>query len=207
MFLQATWCKNFDWDDKIDEDSSRQWLTIKPDLQDLSEIHIPRNLKIESTGEIQYSLACFCDASTRLHTLQCCIFVQKDKVDSKSDLIFAKTRLAPIKEISIPRLELMTVLIGVRCIQFVKNQLGFPLTSIGLWSDSQWLCSEKPLPVFVQNIVNEIKEHTGITFAYTPSKENPADIASRGSSVQNLADLWWHGPSWLIKSHYENMPV
>ena len=82
-------------------------------------------------------------------------FVQKDKVDSKSDLIFAKTRLASIKEISIPRLKLMTVLIGMRCIQFAKDQLGFPLTSIGLWSDSQcvlnWLCSEKPLPVFVQN--------------------------------------------------------
>ena len=155
LFLQTTWCKNFDWDDQIDEDCAMLWLILKPDLQDLSEIHIPRNLKMESTGEIQNSLVCFCDASTSAYATVL-YFVQTDRVNSKSDLIFAKTRLAPMNEMSIPRLELMAVLIGVRCVKFVKEQLGLPLTSISLWSDSQcvlnWLCSEKPLPAFVKKV-------------------------------------------------------
>ena len=101
-----------------------------------------------------------------------------------------------MKEINIPRLELMSVQIGVRCVQFVKDQLRLPLSSIYLWSDSQcvlnWLCTEKPLSVFVQNRSNAINDHKDIKFGYTPSKENPADIASRGSTVQSIADneLW-----------------
>ena len=151
---------------------------------------------------------CFCDASKSAYAAVVYL-LQRNEVTSKSDLIFAKTRLAPMKEITIPCLELMAVLIGVCCVQFVKDQLRLLLASINLWSNSQcvlnWFCAEKPLSVFVQNRGSEIKGHKDITFGYTPSKENPADIASRGSTVQNIAvnDLWWHGPKWLIKSEEE----
>ena len=56
--------------------------------------------------------------------------------------------------------------------------------------------------MFVQNRVGEIKGHKYNTFGYTLSKENPADIARHGSTVQNLVenDFWWHVPYWLINS-------
>ena len=59
--------------------------------------------------------------------------------------------------------------------------------------------SDKTLPTFVRNTVKEINSHRDITFEYVNTKETPADIASRGCTVQQIAenDLWWKGPSWL----------
>ena len=67
-----------------------------------------------------------------------------------------------------PRLELMAVLIGVRCVKFVKEQLKISVEGIDIWTDSQcvlkWLKSEKDLSVFVRNRVKEINSHRDITF-------------------------------------------
>ncbi|MCG8029443.1 MAG: hypothetical protein N0E40_15975, partial [Candidatus Thiodiazotropha taylori] len=81
-----------------------------------------------------------------------------------------------------------------------------------LWIDSQcvlsWIRSKKLLSSFVENRVNEIRSHEDISFHYIPSKDNPADIASRGVSVDDLLDnqLWWLGPKWLIQS-CDNWPI
>ena len=77
---------------------------------------------------------------------------QESDCGSEANLVFTKTRLAPVKEITIPRLELMAILIGVRCIQYVKEQLKLDITNTYLWRDSQvaltWINSDKSLPVF-----------------------------------------------------------
>ena len=92
---------------------------------------------------------------------------------------------------AIPRLELMAVVIGVRCLRFVKQQLNISIEGIHLWTDSQcvfkWIDSEKDLSVFVAYRVKEIKSEGNITFGYARSEENPADIASRGTTFQNLS--------------------
>ena len=72
-----------------------------------------------------------------------------------------------------------------------------------LWTDSQcvlhWMKSHKPLPVFVQNRLKEITSHKDIKFRYVTTTQNPADLATRGVSTEELVNnqLWWHGPSWL----------
>ena len=158
--MRCQWCKNLGWADKIDKECMSQWLLLKPDLLSVSDFHIPRNNKIEGDGVIQFSLVCFCDASKSTYAAVVYL-LQKNEVTSRSDLIFAKTRLAVIKQITIPRLELTAVLIGVHCVQCVKVQLGLPLANIYLWSDSQfilkWLCTAKSISVFVRNRVSEIK--------------------------------------------------
>ena len=111
----------------------------------------------------------------------------------KVDLIFSKTRLAPI-QITIPRLELLGVLIGVRALKFVEKELHLPVNSKVLWTDSQcvlhWKQTAKPLPVF---IANRIKASQG-----TCSEHNPADIATRGQSPSELStSIWYKGPQWL----------
>ena len=60
-------------------------------------------------------------------------------------------------------------------------------------------CFEK-IPVTIRkNRLKEIRSQSDIVIKYVTSKEHPADIASRGSSVQKLSEnqLWWHGPVWL----------
>jgi hypothetical protein len=57
---------------------------------------------------------------------------------------------------------------------------------------------------FVENRINKIRESNWPIY-HVDGKMNPADIASRGCSPQELRtnDLWWHGPEWIIKGHYE----
>lgn len=64
---------------------------------------------------------------------------------------------------------------------------------------SYWIQAMKELPVFVKNRISEIKSDENIKFKHVPGEQNPADIASRGCSLQTICvcDLWWHGPIWL----------
>ncbi|XP_053372951.1 uncharacterized protein LOC128546453 [Mercenaria mercenaria] len=97
----------------------------------------------------------------------------------------------------------MAVLIGVRCLKFVRDQLKLDNKNIYVWTDSQcviqWIKSYKDLPTFVKNRVSEIKADGNIKFEYVSGDQNPADVASRGCSLTKLSvcELWWNGPWWL----------
>ena len=66
-------------------------------------------------------LLCFCDASLRAYATTVYMFQMCENSVLRSDILFSKTRLAPLKEMTISRLELMAVLIGVRCVKLSKN--------------------------------------------------------------------------------------
>ena len=118
----------------------------------------------------------------------------------KADLIFSKTRLAP-DNITIPRLELLGVLIGVRALKFVSRELHLQVTYKIVFTDSlcvlHWLQTKKPLSTFVANRLKEIKMLNDVTFKHVPTEENSADVATRGRPPNELSSMWWNGPSWL----------
>ncbi|VDP17497.1 unnamed protein product [Onchocerca flexuosa] len=89
---------------------------------------------------------------------------------TKTLLVFAKSRIASSKRMTIPRLELLAILIGVGAARFVIKQLGL-------------------LPRFVQNRVEEIRE-AKFLFWYIPSEHNPVDIATKRISPQKLGNKW-----------------
>ena len=118
-------------------------------------------------------------------------------------LVFCKTRLAPTKKVTIPRLELMATVLGIRCLRFVRAQLHLPLqTQDTLWTDSQcvhgWLRSPQPkAPVFVANRLRTIRTHPA-TVRYVASSDNPADLPSRGvPTILKTQKIWFSGPAWL----------
>ena len=211
MLIQQLWCKGLDWDSAIPRDIKLQWNSIQQDLQDIHKHKLQRCVTLsdnDKTGE--FKLVCFCDASTKAYAASVYL-LQSTQDGHKSELIFAKSRLAPIKSMTIPQLEIMAVLIGVRCLKFVQEQLQIHMHSKYLFTDfSQcalhWLVSQKKLPVFIRNCVKEINQHRDVTFGYVRTDENPANIATRGSSVANLCanSLWWKGTKWLERqeSHW-----
>ena len=83
-----------------------------------------------------------------------------------SDLIFSKSRLAPVKSMTIPRVELLGVLFGVRCLNFVKSQLPFSVTTAIILTDSQcvlnWLNSDRDHPTFVKNRILGIRGYEDV---------------------------------------------
>ena len=86
----------------------------------------------------------------------------------------------------------------------VKEALtGFPVTNVYGWLDStvalHWISGNGDYKQFVRNRVNKIQEKQYIQWRHVPTAENPADVGSRGGSIDQLSELWWNGPSWLQK--------
>ena len=197
LFLQDLWTKDKDWDDELDEEDKATWNQIIKDLDELSNITVPRFI-----GNEDMQLIAFCDASKDAYAAA--VYLKTSyQGKTQTNLIFSKSRVASKKKMSIPRLELLAALIATRSVKFVSKELGITDTEKIIFTDSQcvlnWIKSKKPLSVFVRNRIQEINDADGIEFRYVNTRENPADIPSRGINSQELKtnDLWWRGPSWL----------
>ena len=113
--------------------------------------------------------------------------------------------MAPVKTISIPRLELLAASLGLSLAKSVANTLGIDLRSVQFWSDSMnvlwWIRGRsRNFRAFVANRVGEIQSATSPSqWKYVSGKENAADVPTRGCSVSDLScnKLWWEGPAFL----------
>ena len=157
-------------------------------------------------GNKEAELLCFYDASSKAYETTIYLRCQETG-QAIINLIFSKSRIAPLKETSLPRLELLAVLIGTRSINFITQSLQLEIHRKTLWTDSQyvlhWLKSKKILTRFVQRKIDQIRSNKGIKFRCVSTDKNPADITSRGCTVKMLNgnEFWWHGPTWLRKDH------
>uniref|UniRef100_A0A1I7VQ86 Reverse transcriptase domain-containing protein n=1 Tax=Loa loa TaxID=7209 RepID=A0A1I7VQ86_LOALO len=206
LFLQYLWKQNRSWNQILTQEDEQQWHQMI-EKWPTKVIDIPR-LVIKSIKQLKIHI--FTDASSLAYaTAVYALNTEYLRGESTSFLIYAKSRIAPIKGISIPRLELLSVLIGVRAAHFVLKQLGLKEVPVTLWSDSQcalfWIKNySKLLPRLVQNRVEEIRK-ADFTFRYIQSDQNPVDIATRGISPIKLRrrESWWKGPEWLTKAKRE----
>ena len=107
----------------------------------------------------------------------------------------------PCPPLATPMLELLGVLIGVRALKFIMNELYEQVTHMVIFTDSlcvlHWLTTKKPLSSFVVNRLKEIMPCKGVVFKHLSSEQNLADLATRGKPPSELTSMWWNGPSWL----------
>ncbi|VDK17567.1 unnamed protein product [Anisakis simplex] len=198
LFLQDVTKQTKKWDEVTDTNITQRWNTLQSDWKQMS-FCIPH---IIPYSDVQLHI--FTDASSRAYAA---VIYLRNNVTTPSEtfLLMAKSRIAPIQSLTIPRLELLSILIGVRLSNFIAHQLGIQSAPKFLWSDGKcalaWLASgkEDKLPRFVQNRINEIRKTTDIHYAYVQSEDNPADMATRGCSPTELSNNnhWWYGPHWV----------
>ena len=186
VLFQDLWRQGFTWDAPLPEELVQSWNQIALDLQKISNFSIPR--QINALSEPSYRLVAFTDASN--NSYGAAIYVLSSASDQvESALVFAKMRLKPVSGISkrskvelmtIPRLELMGVLIGVRALKFIATQIRVPISSFRLFTDSQcvlhWITKQNSPETFVKNRVAEICQATEVSFSYVSTEENPADL-------------------------------
>ncbi|MCP9260781.1 Zinc knuckle family protein [Dirofilaria immitis] len=118
LFLQHLWKRNYTWDQSISEEDEETWeCLIKEWSTDVKDL--PRCV-IHPSEQMQFHV--FTDASSLVYSAA--IYVRNYGIEGvKTSLIFAKSRIALIKGITKPRLELLAIIIGVRAAHFVINQL------------------------------------------------------------------------------------
>ncbi|XP_063436701.1 uncharacterized protein LOC134718141 [Mytilus trossulus] len=197
MFLQELWKNGLDWDQSLSSEFTKQWTEIAQNTEKALETEIPR-MYLQGEEDISNStLHIFTDASAKAYGA-CAYFV----TEKQSSLVMAKSRVAPLKQITIPKLELMGAVIGARLLDYIGKNIHF--STAFLWTDSQivlqWMNTTKPLNVFTRNRVQEIKKLTEkYQWKYCPTNSNPADLLSRGVDFDKFADsdLWFKGPTWI----------
>ncbi|XP_063989937.1 uncharacterized protein LOC135169131 [Diachasmimorpha longicaudata] len=179
-------------------------LFIQTEINELDKVSIPRWLRL-STESINIQLHGFADASKSAMSAVVYIRLKKLNEPTSTIIVCAKPRVAPLKEMTIPRLELTAVLLLTRLAKTTHQMLELNNVETHHWSDSSvalaWITSHPSRwKEFVHNRVAEIQETLPeATWRHISGKENPADCASRGISTNQLIEhpLWWSGPDWL----------
>ena len=139
-------------------------------------------------------------------------YLRSQPKEYSGDLAFVigKCRVAPMRQLSIPRLELQAVVMAVRLKEQIVKEHELKIQSCNFWSDSttvlQWIHnSHRKQQVFVANRVAEILDTTNVSqWNHVSGINNPADIGTRAINVDELKrSEWLTGPAWLKQRENE----
>ncbi|XP_071581069.1 uncharacterized protein [Temnothorax nylanderi] len=207
IFMQRLWTLKCDWDDVLPGDLLEQWREYHSQLPRLKLISIPRWTNYGS-NIADCEIHGFSDASTKAYAAVVYLRLVPRNGPVIVCILVAKSKVAPIKTISVPRLELCGALLLAQLMSFVLSNVDIPNLRYHCWIDARivlaWLKqSPSRWKVFVANRVAKVQQLLPkAIWHHVPTADNPADCASRGLRPSELADcaLWWSGPSWLKKS-------
>ncbi|XP_055714261.1 uncharacterized protein LOC129808509 [Phlebotomus papatasi] len=175
ILLQSLWKVKADWDSRLNEEVIHKWQEYQMNINQVVSQAYAASLYVRTI-----------DSDNAVHT----------------HLLCSKTKVTPLKQVSLPRLELCAAQLGARLLKKVMNALTISINEIHAFSDSMivlhWVPGEpQRWKTFVGNRVAHIQgivppEH----WHHVKSEDNPADMASRGVSAEALISdsVWWHGP-------------
>ena len=206
QILQALCRQNVSWDDPIPEDILPLWEKWRTELPLLEKLRFPRSLKPTDFGDpVQTEIHSFSDASDNGIGQISYLRIVNHKGEVHVSYLLAKSRVAPLKPISIPRLELTAGVISVNVASMLKSELDIEDIKCYYYTDSEILIGyinndARRFNVYVGNRVQHIRDRSSPgDWFHVPGKENPADEASRGLTAKELLenDRWFTGPKFL----------
>ena len=193
-----------DWDSPLSAEYLKRWQNWIAELSKVQEVQVPRSCFVNHVTSIE--LNSFSDASIK--AFAAAVYLRLESEDNVSTtLVASKTRVAPLKQQSLPRLELLGALISSRLASAVERAVSscIIINSVYCWTDSItalfWIKGvDKEFKQFVENRVAEIRKKTDTSsWNHITGKDNQSDLPTRGLQLGELpeSDHWWHGPSWL----------
>ena len=211
ILFQDLWKLTIGWDEEIPENVKVEWLMYQKELPVIRSICIPRCIIFPKSVSQQFHG--YCDASEKAYAAV--VYLRSELSDGsvKVRLVTSKTKVAPIKQVSLPRLELCGAVLLCNLVKTIQSATKLK-GEVYLWTDStiviRWLSAfPGRWKTFVANRVSEIQDSfPSEHWHHVPSEQNPADCASRGINANELQDfsLWWNGPSWLLSSSFPVFP-
>ena len=166
ILMQDLWRAGVNWYSAIPENLKPKWETWLADLQRATEIQIPRCYTLD-IGEVRsVELHIFCDASEQKFAAAGYLRLERGS-DKRTVLVMAKSKVAPVKQLTIPKLQLQAAVMGSRVAQTIIKMHTLKICRKILWTDSQtvikWIRSEaRKYPPFVINQISEIQDSTAV---------------------------------------------
>jgi len=192
------WRSKIGWDDEISGSSIEKWLSWLKQLPEITNFRIPRCYLAHFSTSESTELHVFCDASEKAYGAVAYFRIPyHGKVEVA--LVMTRARVAPLKSLSIPRMELQAAVLGARLGNFIREGHSRKINKIYYWPDNQtvlcWLKSDSHrFKQFVGHRVGEIQELTNPTeWRWVPTAENVGDEVTRDT---NICD-WGHQSRWI----------
>ena len=154
------------------------WLS---DLKSIAECRVERCYLLKEKQTKSAELHIFSDASSQAYAAVAYWRFSINENYLQVSIIMAKSRVAPLKIITIPHLEHQAAVLAVRLASFIKNEHRFIITKSVFWCDSKpvlyWINRDpREFKIFVANRVTELRENTKPSeWRWVPTKQNPAD--------------------------------
>lgn len=217
MIFQDECRRQKDWDEPLTEGNRREWDLWKSGLKELAHLSISRCYTrdmSETTNPAQ--LHHFCDASQKAYGIVSYLrFAGSNGVHCA--FVCGKAKLAPLKQQTIPRLELCAAVLAVKMDQYLQRELDTRVQKSIFWTDSmlvlQYIANtERRFRTFVANRVSIIRDTSDPSqWRHVPTALNPADDATRGLSASEMTQQsrWLTGPPflWLEESQWPDRPL
>ena len=204
LILQQLAKAELGWDVDIPDEAKSTWNAWLNALPNLDGLSIPRvYVGFENAQNLQ--LHCFADASKDGFGAVCYLCCN-DGDKCFGNFVMGRSRVAPMNQQSIPRLELCAAATAVRLSSIVLKELQVKIDKVHFWTDSTTVLSylnntSKRRPAFETNRIDTIRKGTRVDqWRWINTQKNPADLYSRGVSPRQLhkAEKWLNAPNFLL---------
>ena len=206
LLLQLLTRQKVGWDDLLPAEVRVQWIRWLEDIPKLSAIQLDRCFKPKGFGTVSdVQLHMFSDASRVGYASVGYLRLMNEKGGIQCAFVMGKARLAPLKEITIPRLELTAAALSVILSAMIRKELDFSVQKMFYWTDSlsvlKCICNEtKRFHTFESNRLTIIHDGSSPNqWRYVKRDLNPADDGSKGMKLDVMLqnDRWLKGPEFL----------
>ena len=205
-FLAKACTAKLGWDERVSETLAEEWRQWVKGLEGLADIRVPRHyVGLKRTSEVEWHA--FCDVSDTGYGACCYVKVVQPNGVSDISLVFGKAKVAPLKALTTPRMELQGAVLATQVVITVLREFGIQPIRTKYWTDSMIVLgylnnTMKKFHTYVKNRVERIMSVSPpMDWGHVPTQCNPPDIASRGVHGNALSGTnWFTGPEFLRRN-------
>lgn len=203
ILYQELWRLDIGWDEQVPGQIFEKWIIWLNEAKSIQQVRIPRCYFPVVCQYTNIQLHTFCDAGENAY---CAMTFIRAEINGQAfvALIQAKNRVAPMKMLTIPRLEIQAAVTGSQLANTIEKELEIVINKRIFWVDSTlvlgWINTREKLGAFIGSRVSKILNCTKREeWSWIPTDINTADLATKTTNKVDLSQtsVWFNGPEFL----------